>query len=124
MQVRPLAHPEDVTKLPLPLRQQVVATLRQIAANPDYGKLLPPQRNYAASLGGLRSAWVNTDPDAPQEEILRIVYDVTPNAIEVVAIGLRRNSEVYKLAARRLAALRPKPRRTRPIKRNPHWRST
>lgn len=123
MRLAPLAHPEDVRDLDEAQRRAVTSALLALAAGRGpIGKVLDPpaeHQHFAARLEGLRSLPVYTSaitvPDR-YEEACRIVYRISKGTlIEVIAIGPRKGSAVYRLAAERLAP--PKRRPLRPTRR-------
>jgi mRNA interferase RelE/StbE len=67
------------------LKRKVKAALETILLDPEHGKALK------AELLGLRSVWVGR---------LRVIYRITPAAIDLVAIGPRRT--VYEETVRLL----------------------
>lgn len=117
VKLAPLSHPEDVRDLTIAQRRAVVQALRDLAEGRATGKVLAPaapHQRFRARLAGLRTLPVYTSaitvPDR-YVEACRIVYRVTSGAvIDVVAIGPRQGSAVYKTAAERLNPRRPRRR--------------
>lgn len=115
MIIQKLAHPDDVRDLDEAQRKAVVQALIDLAAGRRQGKTLEPaaeHQKFRANLAGLRALPVYDPSPARYEEAVRIVYAQRGSEIDVVAIGPRLGSAVYRLAAERLAP-RPRPRRMR-----------
>jgi hypothetical protein len=76
--------------------------------------LAPPKQHqrFAVDISGLRSCPIGEALDYEAET--RIVYTLDHRGrVEVLAVGRRMGSEVYKLAASRLAAEQPRKRQRR-----------
>jgi mRNA-degrading endonuclease RelE of RelBE toxin-antitoxin system len=70
-------------------RAQLVAALRRLESDPDWGKPL------LRELKGCRSVRVGGSEN-------RLVYRVQGDMVEVLAVGRRREAEVHRDAGRRL----------------------
>lgn len=85
----PLAHPEDIEGWTHGAVHILVRTLADVAERRIRGPRL------IGELKGCRKLFL-------MEAKVRVVYRMTPKGVEVIAIGLREDSEVYHLACARL----------------------
>lgn len=105
-----LLYPGDIAQLPGDYPKECVRALLAIDRNPDDPRgyrhtILEYQEMMRGDLSGLHSVTFGSAVD--YDHSYRIVYRVTEEGIaEVVAIGNRQRSEVFRLAVSRLY---PKP---------------
>jgi hypothetical protein len=105
-------HPRDIEPLSMEWRREAVRALIAIRVNPKQPpgfdvKVLERQEMMRGDLSGLYSVRFGSGSDYDQS--YRIVYRIDDlNDIEVLAIGNRQGSAVFKMVRDRLY---PKPRR-------------
>jgi hypothetical protein len=101
MRLLPVTHREDFAELPGPVLTAALAEINSLRENPEKGELLKPLKEHQVHRRPLTDCRVLKIP-GPFEHEVRIVYRVLDNGIEIVAVGPRRGSQVYRMAMERL----------------------
>jgi hypothetical protein len=113
----PLEHREDLETLRTEnhdVYDRVLHHLAHLRSHPDMGEPMKPLRAHQVHSRSLEDCHVIRVGTSYTDSETRIVYrtDEVLKTIEIVAIGPRRNSQVYRMAMDRLrAAERPEPPR-------------
>lgn len=101
MRLLPVEHREDFAALPGPVLTAVLAEINSLREEPYRGEELKPLREHQVHRRSLTDCRVLKIP-GPYEHEVRIVYRVLSEGVEIVAVGPRRGSQVYRMAMERL----------------------
>lgn len=101
MRLGQLKHPEDLRDLTPDQQRRVVGLLAMIREQPTYGRPLASLKEHQVHRGDMSHCRVAHVPGY-EKLALRVVYTVTGDTVDVIAIGRRFRSEVYQTAAARL----------------------
>lgn len=101
MRLLPVEHREDFAALPGPVVTAVLAEINSLRQNPEKGELLAPLKEHQVHRRALTDCRVLKIP-GPYEHEVRIVYRVLEDGVEIVAVGPRMGSQVYRMAMERL----------------------
>lgn len=101
MRLLPVDHREDFAALPGPVLKAVLAEINSLREEPEKGQLLKPLKEHQVHRRDLSDCRVVKIP-GPFEAEVRIVYRILDEGIEIIAVGPRQGSQVYKMAMERL----------------------
>jgi hypothetical protein len=88
--------------LPGPVLTAALAEINALREDPYRGEVLKPLKEHQVHRRALTDCRVVKIP-GPFEHEVRIVYRVLDNGIEIVAVGPRQGSQVYRIAMERLS---------------------